>query len=122
MHRKLILASLLVLLASQAEAANRLSLSQYVAVGSPAGVVAQIAADPPTVADTIVDFSGGATQSALFNSKTNYIRVLCDSQCSVVIGTSPTASTTSKIIPALLPEYFAVPSGGTYRLSVIANP
>lgn len=122
MLRKLTLASLLVLLASQAEAANRLSLSQYVSVGSPAGIVAQIAQEPPVTADTIVDFSGGATQSALFNSKTNYIRVVCDSQCSVVVGTSPTAATTSKIIPALLPEYFAVPSGGTYRLSVIANP
>lgn len=121
MLRKFILAGCFALLASHAEAANRASLSQFVSIGSPAGTVAQIAQEPSLV-DSIVDFSGGATQSALFNSRTNYIRVLCDSQCSVSVGINPTATTSNKILPALVPEYFAVPSGGTYRISVIANP
>lgn len=121
MLRKLILAGFLALLASQAHAANRLFISEYVSVGAPAGIVAQIAQEP-VVADQTVDFSGGVTSSAAFNSKTNYIRVVCDSQCSVSFGTAPTATTSSKMLPALIPEYFAVPKGASYKISVIANP
>ena len=122
MLRKLLAVACFALLATEAQAANRLFLSQYVSVGSPAGTVAQIAQEAVVVADTVVDFSGGVTSSAVFDSKTNYVRVLCDTQCSVSFGTSPTATTSSKLLPALLPEYFAVPKGASYRLSVIASP
>lgn len=109
------------LLVSQASAASKLYISEYSAVGTASGTVAQIGAEP-AVTNQLVDFSGGVTSSAAFNSATSYIRVVCDTQCAVLFGTAPTATTSSKMLPALLPEYFAVPRGQSYKISVIAAP
>lgn len=120
--RKVLLGALFVLFATQAHAANKMWVSEYVAIGGPAGVNAQIAQEPVVTDQTPVNFAGGATQSAVFNSKTNFVRIVCDTQCSVAFGTNPTATTSSKLLPALIPEYFAVPKGASYRISVIASP
>jgi hypothetical protein len=116
-----LMVAFLALFATQATAASKLYISEYAAVGVAQGTVAQVAAEP-ILANQLVDFSGGVASSAAFNAATSYVRVVCDTQCAVLFGTAPTALTSSKLLPALLPEYFAVPKGSAYKISVIASP
>ena len=107
-----------LLLASPAQAANRLDISEYNSLVITSGLVAQVAPEPGT--DQTVDFSGGVAFSAAFGSSTSYIWVMCDTQCSIKIGTSPTATTSNKRLPALVPMFFGVQPG--QKISVIASP
>lgn len=81
--------------------------------------VVQIAQEPSTD-QSPVDFSGGAASSATFAATTTMVRLWCDVQCSIKIGTSPTATNANKPLSAGAAEYFAVPAGA--KVSVIANP
>jgi len=114
-------AAFFVLLVTEASAASKLYISEFAALGTASGAIAQVAQEPE-VTNQLVDFSGGVASSAAFNTKTSYVRVVCDTQCAVLFGTAPTALTSSKLLPALLPEYFAVPKGASYKISVIASP
>lgn len=118
---RIFIAAGFALLSTNAWAANLANITEYAAVGVAQGTVAQIAAEP-RLGSADVNFAGGATQSAAFNAATSYVRVICDTQCAVTFGTNPTATTTSTLVPALLPEYFAVPKGQAYKISVIARP
>lgn len=118
---RLFFTAVFALLVSQASAANKLYISEFAALGVASGAIAQVAQEP-AVTNQLVDFSGGVASSAAFDTKTSYIRVVCDTQCAVLFGTAPTALTSSKLLPALLPEYFAVPKGASYKISVIASP
>ena len=121
MQRKIILATaFFALFATQADAA-KLYISEYTNIGIATGQIAQVAYEPSTD-QSPVDYSGGVASSSAFAAGTNYIRVICDTQCSIKFGTSPTAANTNKPLPALTPEYFAVPQGQSYKISVISNP
>lgn len=114
-------ACLVLCMAAPGFAASRLFVSEYAAVAFQKGYLEQVAQE--TSLDSIVDFSGGVASSSAFNSKTIYVRLVCDTQCAVKFGVSPTAATaTNKILPALVPEYFAVPEGASFKVSVIASP
>ena len=54
--------------------------------------------------------SSAATSNA-FNAETREVRVVTTVDSYVDIGSSPTAASTSLIIPAYTVEYFRVPSG-----------
>lgn len=116
--QRLIAAALLALFATQAHAA-KLYISEYNLIGNASGHIAQIA-NEPVIADQVVDYSGGVASSTAFKGSTQYVRILCDTQCSVQFGTTPTATTSTKLIPALTPEYFGVSPG--FKISVISNP
>lgn len=116
--QRLIAAALLALFATQAQAA-KLYVSEYKELGNASGHVAQVALDPP-LAEQVVDYSGGVASSNAFKGSTQYVRIICDTQCSVQFGTAPTATTSTKLVPALTPEYFGVSPGN--KISVISNP
>jgi hypothetical protein len=120
LQRKLIAAACFALLASNAYAA-KLYISEYNSLTLTAGLIAQAAPEASTD-QTPVDYSGGVASSAAFASATSYVRVICDTQCSIKFGTAPTATNANKVLPALTPEYFGVPQGSAYKISVIANP
>lgn len=119
MLRKLILAGFLALLAGPALAANAY-ISEFAALGrtSSGTATAQIATLPSN-ADQKLDYSGGVQTSAAFNAKTFFIRVLCDSPCSVR-GDGTAATTSNMRLPTDGVEYFAVQPGAT--ISVISSP
>jgi hypothetical protein len=102
--------------------ASKLYISEYNSLASASAAFAQAAGEPAITDQTPVDFSGGAAQSAVFNVATQFVRVICDVQCSIKFGTNPTAANTNKVLPALTPEYFGVTPGGTLKISVISNP
>lgn len=116
--QRLIASAIFALLATNAQAA-KLYVSEYKEVGNAQGHVAQIALEP-VIADQVVDYSGGVASSNAFKGSTQYVRVLCDTQCSVQFGTAPTATTSTKLLPALTAEYFGVSPG--FKISVISNP
>lgn len=120
--RLYLLAALLCLFATQADAASKLFISEYGVLGSTnsPGGAAQIAAEPVLV-DQVVDFSGGVTASSAFSGQTRFVRLQCDTRCAVRVTTAGTAATTSnKPLAADSPEYFGVQPGD--KVSVIASP
>lgn len=122
MLRKLILAAIgLALCAGEADAAV-CYIREYNTIGQAQNQPAQIALEPGVTDQVTSDFSGGAVQSSFFNAATTYVRLWCDTQGSFLVGTNPTAAATNAPVAAKVPEYFGVPPGGLYRVSVHANP
>lgn len=117
--RSLAAAFLLCLVATPSWAANKAYISEYAALGTARGDIPQIAQEP-SQAEQVVDFGGGATQSAAFGGGTKYVRVVCDIRCAVVFGANPTATTSSKPMGPDAPEYFGVNPG--QKISVVASP
>lgn len=95
-------------------------VKEYNSMGVATNGQPQVANEPAVTDQTAVDFSGGAAQSAAFNSATRYIRVWCDAQASFLVGTNPTATNAMSPLSASLPEYFGVKAG--QKISVVANP
>lgn len=66
-----------------------------------------------------ITIGGGAAQSTAFGTYTTLIRVHCDGPCSILIGTSPSATTSNARMASGQTEYFAVQGG--QQISVISN-
>lgn len=77
-----------------------------------------IGALPGTVQNVAI--GGSSTQSAAFQNTTGMIRLRADIACAVLVGTNPTALTTSVQLDAGAAEYFAVPIGQSYKIAVIS--
>jgi hypothetical protein len=76
--------------------------------------------EPPLV-EQIVSIGGSSVQSSAFNAATRFVRLHCDSVCSVVFGVNPTAALTNCRMAANQTEYYGVPQGGGFQVAVIAN-
>lgn len=86
------------------------------------GQVIPIGLEPATANNPVA--IGVATQSAIFNARTKFIRVGADAPCRVEIGIDPTAvDNVSKRIGAGGVEYFGVATrdGTLLRASVITT-
>jgi hypothetical protein len=120
-YRAIGAALLLALLPAQAFAASRVWISEYgvLTATNSGGVPGQIAPLPSLVIQSTLDISSTVQTSAAFGSQTRYVRIVCEVQCAVR-GDGSNATTSSVLLPALLPEYFGVAPGAT--VSVIAAP
>lgn len=56
-----------------------------------------------------------------FQPKTKLIRINVDAICSIAIGKSPVASVTTMRMAAGATEYFSIPPGQGFTISVISN-
>lgn len=107
----------LLLLATPADAANRVWITEFVTIKVQAAApFATLPANVHQAPLTIINTA--AVSSAPFDQQTKYIRIVCEVQCSIRVGSG--AMQTDMMLPALRPEYFGVQSGKT--ISVIANP
>jgi hypothetical protein len=75
--------------------------------------------EPPLAEQTVA--IGAEAKSSAFNASTRYVRIHVDAICSILFGTSPTATTSKKRLAANQTEYFAVPPGQSFKVSVISN-
>jgi hypothetical protein len=105
------------LFGSAANAADLLYISEYTAPGISRGLVVQIPQEA-SLDQVTADFTSGQVQSNAFKSSTNIVRLVCTVQCSVLIGTNPTVTNANKLLPALVPEYFAIPPGQNFKVFV----
>ncbi len=98
-----------------------LYVTEYAGVGFSqiGGLYAAVPIEPP-LADYTVAISGSPNASAVFQPQTLIVRLSCDVICSVLIGASPTATTSNGRLAANQTEYRGVPFKG-YQVSVIAN-
>ena len=71
------------------------------------------------IANQTIAIGGGSLQSNAFSANTNLIRVNCDSICSILIGSNPTATTSTARMAANQTEYFGVAPGS--KIAVISN-
>lgn len=76
------------------------------------------AMEPPLVEQT-VNIAGASAQSAAFNAETRLLRLHTDAICSVKFGRDPTATTSSRRMPANATEYVTVEAG--IKVAVISN-
>jgi hypothetical protein len=121
MRKALLATACLALFATQAQAA-KCYIREYNTLGAAHGTPAQIAAEPAVTDQVTADFTSAPVQSSAFQLGTTFIRLWCDTQGSFLVGTNPTAANTNAPIAAGTPEYFSVPEGGLYKLSVHSNP
>ena len=105
------------LFGSAANAADLLYISEYTAPGISRGLVVQIPQEA-SLDQVTADFTSGQVQSNAFKSSTNIVRLVCTVQCSVLFGTNSTATSANKLLPALVPEYFAIPPGQNFKVFV----
>jgi hypothetical protein len=99
---------------------SNLSITEYESVGRDIQGSPLPAGQVPAVAIQNITFTTSATQSAAFNTKTVFIRVVSDVDCRLVFGTDPTADQTSTLLASGQAEYFGIAKlGGPYKLSVI---
>lgn len=123
MLRKLFLAATgLALLGTSPGFAAKCYIREYNTIGQANSQPAQIALEPAITDQVTPDFAAGSVQSSAFNANTSFVRLWCDTQGSFLIGTNPTAANTNAPVSAGVPEYFGVPVGQGYKLSVRANP
>lgn len=97
-----------------------LYITEYAQMGAAPNSVPQMPQEP-TQAEQTLAIGGSSGQSAFFQVGTRFVRLHCDSVCSVKLGQNPTATATSGRLAANQTEYRAVPEGGTFRVAVIAN-
>jgi len=124
--RKILATWIFALFASPANAAN-LYISEYGSVGTSvyatggSGGVLEVGQEP-SLQQPVLSYSGGAASSQPFGSNTHYVRIICDTQCSVKFGAIGQSAPTNANMPlaALSPEYFGVTPGQI--VSVISNP
>ena len=98
-----------------------LFITEYARQGRDAAGYGLVAAEEPPVANQTVAIGATSAQSNALDAKTHFIRVSTDAICSIEIGTNPTASATTRRLPADTTEYFAVPAGKSYKVAVITN-
>lgn len=73
----------------------------------------------PAITTQKVSISGSSTSSSAFNAQTRAIEVMCSAGCSIALGTSPTATTSTQLLQQGVPYVFGVTSG--MKIAVIAN-
>ena len=84
------------------------------------GAVVQTPHEPP-LAEQVISIGSGSVQSNAFNAQTTLVRLHTDSICSVLFGTSPTATASNQRFAANQTEYKTVPKGQSYKIAVIEN-
>ena len=107
MNRFLMAAALAVFLSAPAFAATcKISEYQFV-VRDQRNVVVLVAMEPPLATQNITYTT--TTQSAKFNERTAFIRIVCDAKAHFVVGTDPSADANDPYLTADTPEYFGLP-------------
>ncbi len=122
--KRLLLGLLLFVFSALPAAAGTsvLYIAEFESIPIITNVPSQIALLPPKN-EQIVDFTAGAAQSSALGATTRYVLLNCYVRCSIKIETgSSTVATTNLPLAADAPQYFAVPFGQGYKISVIASP
>jgi hypothetical protein len=114
--RRLMIGVALLSMMDAASAASRVWITEFAIVKVQAA--APFATLPALIRQPVLDIAVGAKTSALFNSQTRYIRIVCEVQCAITADA--VATTADILLPALKPEYFGVQ--GSKTISVIAAP
>src|SRR5574340_1147399 len=96
-------------------------ITEYARLGRDPSAAPMIYPEEPPTANQTVAIGVGSVQSAAFNAATSLVRVSVDAICSIEFGTNPTASATTRRMPANTVEYFAVPAGRSFKVAVITN-
>lgn len=97
-------------------AGEKIFITEYAQVARDSQDRSVLCGQEPPIAEQVVDIASGVAQSAAFNAATKFIRVHTNSIASVLIGTNPTATTSSKRMVAGQTEYMGVDAsknGGT---------
>lgn len=96
-------------------------ITEFARQGRDASGFPMVVADEPAIANQTVAITAGSVQSSAFNALTKFVRVSTDAICSIEFGANPTASATTRRMPANTTEYFSVPLGASYKIAVITN-
>lgn len=96
-------------------------ITEYARQGRDAAGYQMVVADEPPILNQTVAITVGSLQSAAFNALTKFVRVSTDAVCSIEFGSSPTASATTRRMPANSTEYFSVPLAVGFKIAVITN-
>lgn len=96
-----------------------LYITEYLRVGSGDNSGGIQAGLEPPLADQTVNISGASTQSSALNNETRVVMVHTDLLCHVQIGENPTATTSTRRLPADTTVFYSIPPGVTFKIAVI---
>lgn len=88
----------------------KLWITEFDRIALDAGLAAPMMAQTPALTTQVVTYST-STQSAAFGASTKFVRVVSDTNCHILFGSSPTATTSNMRIAADSAEYFGVVAG-----------
>lgn len=95
-------------------------ISEYADAGRLGGII-PVGAEPATDQSPLT-YTGTAGLSAAFAPTTNLVRIHVDGIASIKFGTAPTAvANTNKRMTAGQTEYFTVPMGRSFKVSVVTS-
>lgn len=98
-----------------------LYITEFARQGRDAAGYTMVVADEPAIANQTVAIGGASAQSSAFAANTAFVRVCADAVCSIEFGSNPTATTSTRRLPANVVEYFSVPIGGSFKVACITN-
>jgi hypothetical protein len=98
-----------------------LYVAEFQFMGQVPSASGQMAQQAPLAEQTASIGGSSATLTNPFNAKTAFIRVHTDAICSIKVGASPTATTSTARMAANQTEYFGVPVGAGWNIAVISN-
>lgn len=75
----------------------------------------------PTGAGEVVSYDSSTANSTAFPAGTKNVRVVTTTHCYVEVGTSPTATSASFMLPAYVVEYFTVVAGEKIAILKVAD-
>lgn len=97
----------------------KLYISEFNDVNVRQGALTPIVPGVASVEQTPVTITGTSAQSAAFGAESRIVRLHTDVVCSVLFGSSPTATANSRRLAANQTEYFRVNPGD--KVAVISN-
>lgn len=82
-------------------------ISEYGEIVKDASAVVVPVASEPAITTQTVTYTT-STQSAKFNARTRFVRIVCDAKAHFVFGTDPTADADDPYLSQDTPEYFGI--------------
>ncbi len=98
---------------------SELNITEYGQLGRDASGYTVPVGEEPALAVQNVSFTSSSIQSAAFQGKTRFVRVVADIDTRISFGENPTAAATTSTLPAGAVEYFGVKQGRNHKVAAV---
>lgn len=98
---------------------SELNITEYENLGRDISGYTVPVGEEPSLGTQTITYTSTSVQSAVFNDRTRFLRIIADIDSRFAINSDPTADADSSLIPAGTVEYVGIKNGKQLRLAVI---
>lgn len=98
---------------------SELNITEYANLGRDASGYTVPVGEEVALAIQNVSFTSSSVQSAAFQPKTRFVRLVTDIDTRIAFGESPTAGAGTSTLPAGAVEYFGVKQGKGHKVAAV---